>query len=176
MKLDDAYVDSPRMLALIQAYQQMLKVENLLEAYPRSVYGEAAFAGNQSCKRCHSLPSWRYKKDKHAHAFDIIVEKGHDYDPECVRCHTVGFGYMTGFVSAEKTPELVHVGCEDCHGPGSKHIEKPMEGGYGEVAKETCESCHNIENSPKFVYDEYIKKIKHNSFFLCSAKICHWFE
>jgi hypothetical protein len=175
-KLEEKYQDAARMLALLEAYQQMLRAERLLESYPRSEYGGGAFTGNQKCKRCHSLPSWRYKKDKHARAFDAIVEKHHDYDPECVRCHTVGFGYVSGFIWPETTPDLTHVGCEDCHGPGSEHIEQPMKGEYGKVAKETCESCHNIENSPKFVYDEYLKQIKHNSFFLCSAKICHWFE
>jgi hypothetical protein len=175
-KLAEQYADSTRMTSLLEDYQQMLKAERLLEHYPRSDYGGLNFTGNQSCKRCHSLSSMRYKKDKHAHAFDIIVEKNHDHDPECVRCHTVGFGYRTGFRSSEMTPNLEHVGCEDCHGPGSKHIEQPLETDYGKVTKETCEACHNVENSPKFVYDEYVQKINHNSFFLCSAKICHWFE
>jgi hypothetical protein len=175
-KLDERFADSSVILALLQDYQQMLKAERLLESYPRSEYGDVTFSGNQSCKRCHSLPTVRYRKDEHAHAFDPIVKKKHDYDPECVRCHTVGFGYQTGFISPETTPDLKHVGCEDCHGPGSKHVEKPMEGKYGEVTKQTCETCHNVENSPKFVYDEYMKKIKHNSIFICSAKICHWFQ
>jgi nitrate/TMAO reductase-like tetraheme cytochrome c subunit len=175
-KLEEKYEDSMRMVSLLQDYQQMLKAERLLEHYPRSDYGELTFTGNQSCKRCHSLSTMRYKKDEHAHAFDIIVEKNHAHDPECVRCHTVGFGYTTGFRSSELTPDLKHVGCEDCHGPGSKHIEQPTESNYGEVTKETCEACHNVENSPKFAYDEYVKKINHNSFFLCSAKICHWFD
>jgi len=175
-KLDDRYSDSPKMLALIEDYQQMLKVERLLDSYPRTEYGDATFTGNRSCKRCHSLPSIRYRKDKHAVAFDSIAEKKHDHDPECVRCHTVGFGYMSGFISQDATPDLKHVGCEDCHGPGSKHIEQPMEGEYGKISEENCTSCHNVENSPKFVYNEYVKQIKHNSFFLCSAKICHWFD
>lgn len=175
-KLDEKFSDSPSMLAILEDYQHMLKAEHLLESYPRSEYGGATFTGNQSCRRCHSLPSFRYRKDKHAHAFDAIVKKKHEYDPECVRCHTVGFGYVSGFISSDATPNLEHVGCEDCHGPGSKHIEQPMKGKYGEVTEETCESCHNAENSPKFVYKEYVKQIRHNSIFLCSAKICHWFD
>ncbi len=45
----------------------------------------------KSCKKCHSLSTLRYGMEKHAHAFDSIVKKKHEYDPECVRCHTVGF-------------------------------------------------------------------------------------
>ncbi|RJP69616.1 MAG: hypothetical protein C4532_10750 [Candidatus Abyssobacteria bacterium SURF_17] len=175
-KLAGTFADSPRMSPLLADYQQMLKVEKLLESYPRSEYGEVKFTGNKSCQRCHSLPMWRFGKEKHAHAFEVIVEKKHEYDPECVRCHTTGFGYVTGFIAPELTPELEHVGCENCHGPGSKHIEEPLDEKYGEVARETCESCHNPDNSPKFVYEEYLKKIKHNSIFLCSARICHWLD
>lgn len=175
-KLDSAFADSPRMLPLLADYQQMLKVERILETYPRSEYGGATFTGNKSCQQCHSLPMWRFRKEKHAHAFDVIVEKKHEYDPECVRCHTTGFGYVSGFITPETTPGLEHVGCENCHGPGSKHIEEPLKDNYGEVNREKCESCHNPDNSPKFVYEEYLAKIKHNSFFLCSARICHWLD
>jgi hypothetical protein len=48
-------------------------------------------------------------------------------DPECVVCHTVGFGYNTGYKNASKTPHLSHVGCESCHGPGSGHAADPRE-------------------------------------------------
>ncbi len=176
-KLDATLSDSPRMVALLEDYEQMVKAEKLLEAFPRSTYGgDVAFTGNKDCKRCHSLSSFRFRNSKHAHAFEPIVEKRHEYDPECVRCHTVGFGYTSGFISPDTTPALKNVGCEDCHGPGSKHIEEPLEGEYGEVKKETCEECHNPSNSPKFVYDEYVKKINHNTIFLCSAKVCHWLD
>ncbi len=175
-KLEASVGEARRMLVLLDEYQQMVRAENLLGSYPRSVYGSVEFTGNKSCGRCHSLSTFRFRKDKHAHAFDSITEKGHEYDPECVRCHTVGFGYVSGFITPEKTPELKHVGCEDCHGPGSLHVEDPRRHRYDEVTRETCETCHNPDNSPKFVYEEYLEKIKHNSFFLCSAKICHWFD
>lgn len=174
--LDQSLADSQRMAAILDDYQKMLKIEKLLESYPRRDYGEAEFVGDKGCIRCHSFSTWRFSGSKHAHAFDPIAEKERHYDPECVKCHTVGFGYKSGFLTPEATPDLRHVGCEDCHGAGSRHIEQPMELAYGEVKQEICVSCHDTENSPKFKYDDYIKQIKHNSFFLCSARICHWFE
>jgi len=175
-KLDGTIADSQRILTLLEDYQQMLKAEGLLEKYPRIPHETAKFVGGDACRRCHSLSTSRFGKSKHAHGFDALVEKKHDYDPECVSCHTVGFGYDSGFISPEKTPGLEHIGCEDCHGPGEKHLEDPIDLEYGEVAKETCENCHNAENSPGFSYDEKIKEIQHKSFFLCSAKICHWLD
>lgn len=175
-KLDGEIADSPRILTLLEDYQRMLRTEKLLENFPRIAHEEAEFVGSEACRRCHSLSSHRFGKGEHAHGFDSLVEKGHDYDPECVSCHTVGFGYNSGFISPDATPELKHIGCEDCHGPGAKHVEKPTEADYGEVAKTTCEACHNPENSPGFVYDEKIEKIRHDSIFLCSARICHWLD
>ena len=34
----------------------------------------------------------------------------------CVQCHVTGYGEPNGFVSVEKAPDLVNVGCESCHG------------------------------------------------------------
>lgn len=160
-KLDGAISDSPRMLGLLEDYQQMLQAEDILTAFPRTEHTEATFVGNKECGECHLESVALFEKDKHNHAFDVIVEKGHDYDPECVQCHTVGFGFVSGFGSPDTTPEFKHVGCEDCHGPGSKHIENPVEEEYGTVEKETCMTCHNPANSPTFVYEERIKKIQH---------------
>jgi hypothetical protein len=175
-KLDGAVADSPRMLALLESYQQMIKAEGLLESFPRIPHEDAKFVGDGPCVRCHSLPTHRYGKSKHSHAFDIIVERGRDHDPECVACHTVGFGYKSGFISPDATPNLKHVGCEDCHGPAEKHVAEPMQETYGEIPQETCDQCHTPENSPGFVYEEKIGEIQHNTFFLCSAKICHWLD
>jgi hypothetical protein len=175
-KLDGEIQDSPRMLTLLEDYQQMLAAERLLESYPRTSHDEAEFVGEEPCRRCHSLSTSRFNKSKHAHGFDALVEKNHSRDPECVGCHTVGFGYKSGFISSDETPQLMHVGCESCHGPAAEHVKEPLEKEYGAVERTTCEACHNSENSPDFVYEERLEEIQHDSFFLCSARICHWLD
>ena len=41
-------------------------------------------------------------------------------------CHTIGYGFKTGYVD-DKTPQFKHVGCENCHGPGNLHVNKPQD-------------------------------------------------
>jgi hypothetical protein len=66
------------------------------------------------------------------------------YGGSCLPCHTVGFGDPSGFVSVATTPQLVNIGCEDCHGPGSKHAAHPATTNIILVpaAETTCWNCH----------------------------------
>ena len=82
--------------------------------------------------------------------------------PDCVTCHVVGYRYQSGFVNPEETPELKDVGCEQCHGPGSKHVEddtvKMTTRGV-----DSCIECHDFEQSPGFAesYQQRWKEIEH---------------
>src|SRR6185437_12765976 len=101
---------------------------------------------------------------KHAHAFESIVKdpKGlrsdHQFDAECVSCHTTGFEYTSGWKSAALTPELKGNQCENCHGPASEHVAHPddpaaLKALHLEVARveatRFCIRCHDEDNSPK---------------------------
>jgi hypothetical protein len=161
LSLSERIPDSPRMVALLTLYQQMLVAENLLgdlEQVPPSTGG--IYVGSTSCKKCHAEAYTIWKKSKHAHAYQTLVEHKHAADPECLTCHTVGFGFQTGFVNIDKTPDLVDVGCENCHGVGGNHVKNPQKG-YGKVTKTDCLVCHTAENSPKFDYAVYSPKIRH---------------
>ena len=161
LTLSERIPDSPRMTDLLLLYQQMLSAENLtedVEQAPLSTGG--MYVGNASCKSCHAPEYASWKKTKHSHAYHTLVERGHEKDPECLTCHTVGFGFQTGFVSEPQTPALMDVGCENCHGVGGNHAKNPPPG-YGQVTKTDCLTCHTSENSPNFDYDVYFPKILH---------------
>ena len=153
--------DSPRMIELLTLYQQMLTAENLsedLEREPPTTGG--VYVGSASCKGCHPEAYTIWKKNKHAHAYQTLISHGHAVDPECLTCHTVGFGFQTGFVNIETTPNLPDVGCENCHGVGGNHVKNPQKG-YGQVTQANCLTCHTAQNSPEFDYDVYLPKIQH---------------
>jgi hypothetical protein len=80
------------------------------------------YVGNKECAACHFDQFMMWRKTPHAKAFEIMPAKYHT-DATCLKCHSTGFGEPTGFKSLQQTPNLVGNGCENCHGPGSKHTE-----------------------------------------------------
>jgi len=149
-------------------------VENLLRRdYVNGAPG-ATFVGAQKCKECHPKTVQFWSTTKHAQAFESLK---HDpkpntvYDAECIICHTTGPEYNSGYRSEAATPHLLGNQCENCHGPGSKHVAEPGNAKFKKlitVRAETanknglCFGCHDAENSPKFDFDDYWSQIEHN--------------
>jgi len=171
---------------------------------------EFEYVGTNKCKSCHnkSKTGAQYKVwqgTAHAKAFETLKTeaaleaakkagvKGNPWEaPECLRCHTTGFGAggyevkdeafwnpapddRAGKKAVKRMTGLQSVGCEACHGPGSKYKKKKvMEAIYtGETdgasvglitpTEKTCVGCHN-EDSPSFKgfnYEERVKVIAH---------------
>ena len=161
--LDGKIPDSTRITQLLELYQEMVEAENVAELTPREQQNTGPqFVGTAACKTCH-INEWEsWKKTKHAHAYHTLEVAGHETDPECLTCHTVGFGVSSGFISVGKTPNHVDVGCENCHGAGSTHAENLEQKGYGLVKEKLCITCHTTENSSKFDIEVYFPKIVHS--------------
>lgn len=119
-----------------------------------------AFTGSERCGSCHEEAYAIWKKSRHAHAFDILVDENQNFNPRCVGCHTIGFGKPSGFVNVRSTPGLVHVGCESCHGPSRDHPDV-IEAGFGRATSTGCVTCHTKDNSPEFDPATYIPPIRH---------------
>jgi hypothetical protein len=116
------------------------------------------YLGAKVCSRCHSDISDRFQKSPHRTAFERI--RNVDDRKSCLKCHTTGYGDFSGYGSEEavsKKVELEGVRCEACHGPGTAHSR---DGKYVQAAMRRCETCHTKERSPRFDYDEYMKKVK----------------
>ncbi len=186
--LDSRYPDTEAMKQIMVAYQEQLKdlgLEGLRISpvpYPhRDVNG--GYVGSKECESCHE-PSYKvWKKSGHRKAWETLVklDPPRTHDPECISCHVIGwhptryFPYEGGYESLEKTPKLIDVGCEDCHGPGEYHVI--AENGADEAKKITyrkavvitkeeskktqCATCHDLENSPDFDFDTYWPYVEH---------------
>ncbi len=182
----------------------VLLLSVLLAGY--AVASDFEYVGSKKCKSCHKsekkgaqYPKW--EESKHGNAFEtlkseqaleIAKSKGlktapHEA-PECLKCHTVGYGEggyevkdeafwnpadddKEGKKAAKRMEGLKNVGCESCHGPGSEYkkkkvmkaiyegTEKAEDHGLVIPDEKTCLSCHN-EESPTYKEFNYKERLE----------------
>ncbi|MDO4550238.1 MAG: multiheme c-type cytochrome [Planctomycetia bacterium] len=186
--LDSRYKPSPKFMDLMALYQEQLKhsglkglgIRPLPNPYTTS-HGD--YVGSARCESCHEEVYIKWQKSRHGKAWRPLRDAvpARTSDPECVVCHVVGWNiehmipYQTGYLNEKDTPHLRNVGCETCHGPGSKHIAAELGNNtaeqeqYREAArislenakKNICVTCHDLDNSPNFDFELYWKCIEH---------------
>ncbi len=162
-------------------FQEALKQANVLESYPRRAYvfannapSDASFVGAQTCKNCHPKTFEKWASTGHANAYEALVlnpKRNREFDAQCVSCHTTGFEYLGGFTSQDQTPHLKGNQCENCHGPGSKHVAAPDDAVFRVAMhrdkmdfdkNQRCVQCHSEDDSPHFDFATYWPKVNHN--------------
>ncbi len=174
-----AITPDPAMMELITAMRcDLADGLALSEALARPAPARrGGYTGSRSCFPCHEASARAWKKSPHARAWAALEQDEEargwpiTLSPECVSCHVVGFGMATGFESPEKTPDLLNVGCEVCHGPGREHVKRMMRdprdpekavdrAGDGGAH---CFACHDTERQTHghFHYSVKWKKIRH---------------
>jgi hypothetical protein len=111
------------------------------------------YAGAQACIECHQGIHDTVMNTLHAQAFSGLQQVHQDQNPNCLACHTVGYGVPTGFISAAATPQLEGVQCENCHGPAGNHAANPDDPSARprlEIAATVCGGCHTGSHQPTF--------------------------
>lgn len=139
---------------------------------------EPEYVGSRACRRCHLAEYRSWQEGVHANIFELLepgvrpeakrkvnLQPDVDYRTNelCLQCHVVGYGTPTGFKSVEETPDLVGVGCETCHGPGSIYVRDDVMGADNRdhsfdeviaagliypVTEEVCRHCHTNPATP----------------------------
>jgi hypothetical protein len=190
--------DTHPITKMMEEYTRELKNKNYLKEYGQSKHilqamtpvkvGDPVptYIGSAACGKCHPHAEKVWKASKHSHAYKTLVDAKHpslrQYDGECIVCHTVGFGYQSGFTNEKDTAKLENVGCESCHGPGSLHKRNPDDKEWqrrmnlpwaearqkGDVKaknlaiEKVCVTCHDIDNDVNWVHrgqkDPFIEK------------------
>lgn len=205
----DRFGHDKAMDVFLAEYQQALK-DNLSDVYADLPEGfpprDGEFVGAEKCAECHKVNYDKWVTTGHAKAYATLSEGRKDWptewidrkhDPECLACHVTGWDpqevhpYVSGFVPEEIAAEknephrfelLKGQQCENCHGPGSRHVEvferwkddaKSVSQAEYALAKEwvhldrgtakqnLCVRCHDYENSPTFDFDTYWPKVAH---------------
>ena len=183
VKLDGKrFKDDPRMIEHMKFYQDMLKDSQLAETEPALQHPSGAkYVGAEKCGECHTKAFAKWSETGHAAAFDSLREGRRGiprmFDPECLSCHVTGWHpqqvlrYDSGYINEKMSAHLLGNQCENCHGPGSKHIElvenddlkaaRKLVKVTLKQAQTFCYDCHDLDNSPHFVFEEYWPKVVH---------------
>lgn len=125
------------------------------------VSNNGIYAGPGACASCHAGASRVLALSKHRGALETLVRVGRDHDPECLVCHTTGYGTSNGYVSQRRTPIFSGVQCEACHGPAGAHVASRGKAPLRPATPGTCVRCHDRENSTAFDYPGYWPRIAH---------------
>ncbi len=118
-----------------------------------------AYQSSESCGTCHKKQFENWLKTRHANAYATLVKVKRQGDPNCLMCHTSGFGTKAGFYTIEKTKQLANVNCQDCHRFNqAEHNEKGFV--VDRVGKDVCQTCHTPVTDPKFDFKDRQAKIR----------------
>ena len=153
-ELDREGVISKR-LANYQEDRRQLAAKRAEEVSPH----EKSYASSGTCVNCHASEFARWTLTGHAKSWHSLLKREATNNPECVSCHTTGFGEPGGL--GELTPKNIRkfkgVQCEECHGPMKGHPSDDRV--HSEpVTEKTCLKCHDEANSPDFDYATYLPK------------------
>ncbi len=162
--LDDEVPADPDLSAALKSYYSRLRAMNADKGDPtrcRPVEGQPTYVGTKACVECHAEAYAFWKKTKHALAWETLEAGSKQYDLTCVGCHVVGYQKPGGFCRIKDVSGFEDVGCENCHGPGSKHI---TDGDPSSIVLQatvgTCANeCHVPEHSDAFDFPKYLRMV-----------------
>jgi hypothetical protein len=161
------------MIAQGVKFKEAAKSEVLPEPEP----GKPGYVGAESCKDCHEEEYNFWKKTGHSWALETLKGKPwpganppvvkeykvRDGHPECIECHVAGFRKPGGTTLISRVEELGGVQCENCHGPGSLHVDELGKEKVPSIVlypnESNCRGCHYPPHTNNFVFEERIKHI-----------------
>ncbi|MBN1906727.1 MAG: hypothetical protein JW927_16715 [Deltaproteobacteria bacterium] len=160
VSMSDKIADDPKVKGMIDEYN--MEVNKLYTSGP-IVKDEAVTLRSASCNDCHSDAYEIWQKTDHAKAFQTLINKDRQFNPDCLVCHTTRFEEAGGFTMKAQEKELRNVQCESCHGDKTEHLNDPSVVSQAKPGVETCLRCHTEHRCPDFEkeYQKEWEQIKH---------------
>lgn len=157
----------PEAAAALRSYDDWVATQNQRRfagvKTPPPAKGQPSYVGGEQCAACHSDEAELWDTTRHAGAYETLVIANKQFDLSCVGCHVTGFREPSGAEVVENAG-LQDVQCEQCHGPGSAHVDSPEKRGkpFGirrDPGVEVCLQCHTPEHSDTFDYAAYMRDV-----------------
>ncbi len=125
--------------------------------------GQASYTGTESCADCHDDQVKFWKKTVHATAWQTLVDRGQQFDLDCIGCHVTAWD-KPGGSNLGHNDQLRDIQCETCHGPGSIHVarggkEKPFAIKRAPDNDLCASQCHTKEHSDTFQLEAYLRDV-----------------
>ena len=143
---------------LIQTYQAYAHVamRSALDAHRTQGLN---YVSSAACGTCHKTQHAAWSASAHARAYKTLQRVGRTGDPNCVTCHTTGFGTAKGFTTPAKTPKLAGVNCQNCHrfDVTADHKSEKFKRTRPRVNEEVCTTCHTPVTDPHHRYATALK-------------------
>lgn len=167
VKINKALACSVPAQAEVNAFYAAAGAANVKAAEGKPVVppakGQASYVGMSACGDCHDAAVTFWAKTVHATAWKTLVDRGQQFDYDCIGCHVTGWQKPGGSNLAHNEP-LRDVQCETCHGPGSIHVTKGGEEKPLAIIKAPPEDlcagqCHTKLHSDTFQRDAYLRDI-----------------
>jgi predicted CXXCH cytochrome family protein len=143
--------------SLIEEFKSVIRKKSILISQKQPTPTEPGYATAGHCSTCHTKEFAGWTFTEHPRAWETLIKEGEENNPECIGCHSTGYGEVEGFgeLSATNIQRFKGVQCEACHGPLKGH---PSNGLTPEkITENVCLNCHDEANSPSFQYDSYIR-------------------
>ena len=158
LPLNEVYDQENDISPKIDAFAQRTIKKAAAIAQTETTPLEPGFASSGRCASCHQKEMAKWSFSKHARAWETMIHEKQTQNPECITCHTTGFGQKGGFgeLSTANIRKFKGVQCEACHGPMRGHPEDESIHSVS-VTKEVCLVCHDEANSPAFNWEKYLR-------------------
>jgi hypothetical protein len=137
----------------VAAVLSIIGVSLLVDIYSGTARAaDRTYVPGKKCKTCHIKTFKAQAETPHAKSYENLTDAGEATNPDCLPCHTTGYGKPGGFVDVESTEDLAGTTCQGCHGPGSAHIEKGLSKEQRretieKTPKDACTKCHKTHEA-----------------------------
>jgi hypothetical protein len=166
VKINKALACDVEVQSFVTAYYRASGEVNVKAAAgrpPPDAKGGATYVGSEACDDCHGDAVAFWKGTRHAHAWGTLVERGQQFDFDCISCHVTGWE-KPGGSNLANNDKLRDVQCETCHGPSSIHVAKGGEERPSSIVRNPPENlcasqCHTKEHSDTFQREAYLRDV-----------------